>query len=130
MLERTLHCHPCFDYRYHLKELHRKDEVERISSDRSDAFNAMYRSITSFVREMPTITTYVVGCGLIVKRTLAPSDLVMFPTSIQDMLNEWEELLDEYSCIYDFEVRAINVAAAHTQCLFERNHTAVPNAFT
>ncbi len=93
---------------FHLKQLHKKDVAEAVAQDRRDAFDAMYHSVSSIVREMPTIVTYVVGCGLIVKRTLAPSDLVMFPTSIQDMLDDWEELLAEYAGIYDFEARSLD----------------------
>lgn len=89
----------------HLKQLHRKDEAETVSKQRRQAFNSMFQSIRSVVREFPTIVSYVVGCNLIVKGTLAPSDLVMFPTSIQDIIDDVEELYDTYENAFDYEAR-------------------------
>jgi len=99
---------------HHLRQLHRKDEAVLVEKDRRSAFDSIYSSITAIISELPTITTYAVGSTLIAKGTLEPSDLVMFPKSIQDLLDEWEDLWEEYTSLYDFDVRILHV----TSCMW------------
>ena len=108
---------------YHLKQLHKEDEARQIAKHRREAFHGMYYSVTSIIREAPTIVTYVVGCGLIVRGSLAPSDLVMFPTSIQTVIDDCQELYEKYQDIYDVEVNLRQfVLFSSVLLVFELHH--------
>ena len=88
---------------FHLDQMDNQNSVDQFQQDRDRAWNGMWDTLFNVSNEIPTLVIYVLGAAMIMRGRLAPSDLVLFPSSVQSLLRRGRSVYHSFAAVTNLD---------------------------